>query len=65
MLHVFGKPVAFPRHVLLIVLYPVFNVVEYGHEYGSASEITRFRGSQECLNFSLDLDRGGLKISAN
>ena len=35
----------------------LFNVVEHRHKCYSASGPTRFRGSQACLNFSLDLDR--------
>ena len=41
----------------LIVLDPKFNVVEHRNEYDSSFGVTRFRGSQECVNFSHDLDR--------
>ena len=44
----------FSTHVCSL---PGFNVVQHRNEYDPASEIPRFRGPQEFLNFFLDLDR--------
>ena len=42
---------------LVIVLVPMFNVVEHRHEYNSSFETTRSSASQDCFNLNHDLDR--------
>ena len=52
--------VSFARHVCLLSFVHCsmwLNVVEHRHEHDSVFEITLPRGSQECLNFSDDLER--------
>ena len=46
----------FDTCLLIACFFLVFNVVEHRHQYDSSFEITRFCGSQECLNLSHDLD---------
>ena len=53
----FGKLFRVFERCLLVACFLVFNVVKQRHEYGSSFELTRFCGSQECLNCSLDLNR--------